>query len=103
MKSALLPLALAASLGAAPAASASSLVDIRRIGYAPADLREDAGVRSLERRAAAAAHRVCGGLVRRPLHEHTAIRACLRAAHDDARDQIARAVGEARGLTVAER
>ena len=96
MKTVLLPLALVASLGAGAPASASSLFDLRRVPYSPAELRTDEDVRALERRVAGVVHRTCLRAARRPMHERAAIQSCIRRASGDAREQIAEAVRLAR-------
>jgi UrcA family protein len=102
LRTVLLPLALVASLGAPPAASASSLVNIQTVPYHPSDLRKDEGVRRLERLVARVVYRVCNGAVRRPLNEQAAYRLCMDAATADSRAQIDEAVRSARTSAMAQ-
>ena len=97
LRTVLLPLAMVASLGVVSPASATQLEDTRVVAFNPASLKNDAGVKSLQRRVATAVRQVCGSVVRRPIHEMPEYRACVATATADAHSQIDRAVWVARG------
>lgn len=102
-KSVLLPLALAASLGSAPAASASDTSQVLVVSYDELDLAREAGRRALRARAAMAIETVCGPIARRPIDEVMERRACAQAAGENVEAQIERAVksAEQRRMLVA--
>lgn len=92
LKSFATPLALVASLGAAPAAFASSVEHVEIVTYGELDLARESGRRALRWRVAAAVEAVCGRPGRRPLDEVMSQRACAESAWADAQAQIERAV-----------
>ena len=97
LRTVLLPLAMVASLGVVSPASATRLEDTRVVPFNPGSLKNDAGVKSLQRRVATAVRQVCGSVVRRPIHEMPAYRDCVTKATADAHGQIDRAAWVARG------